>query len=415
MGDHRGRHQADVPGQRGDPGGDEDGVQPAADLVGAVVGSGTARGLQAEGVLDGDEVEQAALGLGDQVGPVAGGEQFAGAGAGLAPGGGVPAGAVQGDGEVQRGRGRGGGSRGDRRRGGGERGSWGHGCAPSWKFVRPSPGRCRASDQQERGAAAQGEADRLVEPDRGGVVGGGVQEGCVAAFPDARGDRADEPGGQAPASVVRVGADRADLGPARRAQPFAGHGDQPAPGPGCRGRCRVRRYGAERGPVGCGRSGPGSRARRRARAVPLRARVRHVSAVSTSWTPWPLPTISQPSGTVWTALTGVTAPGADQRGQVGPGGRVGRGRRGRRTARCPADSGRRADAFGEVGVRAGRARPRRRCPGRGRSSAAGGAARSSAVDGCGSGVRTVLRLRGGRSDWATEAEPLPHSTGMLCK
>ena len=37
-------------------------------------------GLQAEGVLDGDEVEQAALGLGDEVGPVAGGEQLARAG-----------------------------------------------------------------------------------------------------------------------------------------------------------------------------------------------------------------------------------------------------------------------------------------------------------------------------------------------
>ena len=57
-------------------------------------------GLQAQAVLDGDEVEQPALGLGDQVGPVAGREQVGRAGVGLAPGGGVPAGAVQGDGQV---------------------------------------------------------------------------------------------------------------------------------------------------------------------------------------------------------------------------------------------------------------------------------------------------------------------------
>ena len=78
-GDH-GRHQPDVPGQRGDAGGDEHGVQPAADLVGAPVGLREARGLEPERVLDGHEVEQAALGLGDEVGPVLGGEQVARAG-----------------------------------------------------------------------------------------------------------------------------------------------------------------------------------------------------------------------------------------------------------------------------------------------------------------------------------------------
>ena len=47
VGDHRGRHEPDVPGQRGDPGGDEHRVQPAAHLVGAPVGPGEVRGLRA--------------------------------------------------------------------------------------------------------------------------------------------------------------------------------------------------------------------------------------------------------------------------------------------------------------------------------------------------------------------------------
>ena len=77
------------------------GVEAAADLVGAAVQLAVVGGLQAESVLDGDEVEQAALGLGDQVGPVGGGEQVPGAGDRLTPGGRVPAGAFEGDGEVQ--------------------------------------------------------------------------------------------------------------------------------------------------------------------------------------------------------------------------------------------------------------------------------------------------------------------------
>ena len=51
------------------------------------------------------EVDEATLGLGDLVGPVSGGEQVPGAGHLLTPGGGVPAGALEGDGKVQRGSG----------------------------------------------------------------------------------------------------------------------------------------------------------------------------------------------------------------------------------------------------------------------------------------------------------------------
>ena len=64
-------------------------------------GRSAAGRLEAEGVLDGDEVEQSVLGLSDQVGPVAGGEQLGGAGGGLPPGGRMPAGAVEGDGQME--------------------------------------------------------------------------------------------------------------------------------------------------------------------------------------------------------------------------------------------------------------------------------------------------------------------------
>lgn len=40
----------------------------------------------------------------------------------------------------------------------------------------------RSSDEEEVRAAAQGEADRLVEPDRAGVGRGGMQEGRVSAL-----------------------------------------------------------------------------------------------------------------------------------------------------------------------------------------------------------------------------------------
>ena len=61
-------------------------------------------GLQVQPVLDGEEVQQAALGLLSQPGPVAGGEQPLRLGVGLPPRGGMPAGAVEGDRQVQGGR-----------------------------------------------------------------------------------------------------------------------------------------------------------------------------------------------------------------------------------------------------------------------------------------------------------------------
>jgi hypothetical protein len=70
-------------------------VQAPADLVGPRVRLAVAGGLEAETVLDRDEVEQAPFGLGDDIGPVARGEQLVRAGPGLAPGGGMPAGAVE--------------------------------------------------------------------------------------------------------------------------------------------------------------------------------------------------------------------------------------------------------------------------------------------------------------------------------
>lgn len=88
-------------GHRRDPCGDQHGVQAPAYLVGTRVRLAVAGGLQAEAVLDRDEVEQAALGFGDDVGPVTRGEQLVRAGPGFAPGSGMPAGAVERDGQVQ--------------------------------------------------------------------------------------------------------------------------------------------------------------------------------------------------------------------------------------------------------------------------------------------------------------------------
>lgn len=102
VGGGHGRNQSDVPGQRCDAGGGEHRVQPPADLVRAPVGPFRRGGLEGEGVLEGDEVQQSGLGFGDGIGPVAGREEFAGPGARLAPGGRVPARAVERDGEVQR-------------------------------------------------------------------------------------------------------------------------------------------------------------------------------------------------------------------------------------------------------------------------------------------------------------------------
>lgn len=82
-------------------GGEQHRVDAAPDLVGAVVGPVEGGGLEAEGVLEGDEVEQAPLGLGDEVGPVGGVEQLAGPGALLAPGRRMPARPVEREGQVQ--------------------------------------------------------------------------------------------------------------------------------------------------------------------------------------------------------------------------------------------------------------------------------------------------------------------------
>src|ERR1017187_3251453 len=104
VGDDRGRNQPAVSGQRRDPSRDEHRVQPPAHLVdwpGRPGRLAVAGGLQAQAVFDRDKVEQAALGLADQVGPVARREELARSRLRLAPRGGVPAGAVERDGEVQ--------------------------------------------------------------------------------------------------------------------------------------------------------------------------------------------------------------------------------------------------------------------------------------------------------------------------
>ncbi len=57
-------------------------------------------------------------------------------------------------------------------------------------------------DEREDGTAAQGEADRPVQPDRVHVAGRGVQEGAFAALLDTGGDRTDQTGGRTPAAVA---------------------------------------------------------------------------------------------------------------------------------------------------------------------------------------------------------------------
>ena len=94
-------HQPDVAGAGCDPRGDERGVEAAAHPIGPIVGAQRVVGLQRQAVLDGDEVQQAAFGLGDQVGPVAGCQQVGGPGVGLTPGRGMPSRAVECDGEMK--------------------------------------------------------------------------------------------------------------------------------------------------------------------------------------------------------------------------------------------------------------------------------------------------------------------------
>jgi len=76
-----------VAGRRADPGRDQDGVQAAADPVGALVATEAVVGLEVKPVFDGDEVEQAALGLPRQVDPVGRGEEAVRPGVRLPPGG----------------------------------------------------------------------------------------------------------------------------------------------------------------------------------------------------------------------------------------------------------------------------------------------------------------------------------------
>ncbi len=88
-------------GQRRNASGDEQGIEPPADLVGAGIRQQELGGLQGEGVLDGDEVDKAGLGGADGVCPVAGGEQLGGPGRRLPPRGRVPSGPLEGDAEAQ--------------------------------------------------------------------------------------------------------------------------------------------------------------------------------------------------------------------------------------------------------------------------------------------------------------------------
>ncbi|SHX09875.1 Uncharacterised protein [Mycobacteroides abscessus subsp. abscessus] len=102
VGDNGGRHQSDPLGMWRDPRRDQHGVQPAPDPVDALVRNERIVGLHRQRVLDGHEVQRTAFSLEDQVGPVAGAEEVCGARVGFAPGGRVPAGAVQRHGQMKR-------------------------------------------------------------------------------------------------------------------------------------------------------------------------------------------------------------------------------------------------------------------------------------------------------------------------
>src|SRR3984885_8176680 len=70
---------------------------------------------------------------------------------------------------------------------------------------------------------AHAKAKLLVEPDRPGVGAHHVQERTLRAPLDARDQRAHQPRGQPLATVVRLGANSADLGPAVDMKALAGH------------------------------------------------------------------------------------------------------------------------------------------------------------------------------------------------
>ena len=72
----------------------------------------------------------------------------------------------------------------------------------------------------------QDETQRLVEPDRRGVVRARVQEGHVTAGPDTGGHREGEPRRQALPAMGRIRADGADLGPSGRVHPLPRHRHQ---------------------------------------------------------------------------------------------------------------------------------------------------------------------------------------------
>src|SRR5690606_29479970 len=102
-------------------------------------------------------------------------------------------------------------------------------CPPVTFAGLPRPS--RGLQQAEMGGAAESEAEVLVQADGPGVAGRGVQERRLAAAADAVGDREHQPGGEAAALEGGVGADGADLGPARRVQPLPRHGDESPAGP----------------------------------------------------------------------------------------------------------------------------------------------------------------------------------------
>jgi len=65
-----------------------------------------------------------------------------------------------------------------------------------------------------------------------------MEERCLAPGPDAGRHGEDQPGAEPAAAVGAVGADRADLRPARWVQPLAGHRDEGTAAPDTNGNSR---------------------------------------------------------------------------------------------------------------------------------------------------------------------------------